>query len=233
MNDSRTTPGIPDPPLPFTGGRIPRDEAERRQVEWRVMAQYFVAPALSFAAVAAGISLGWPRLAATGVLGLGLSILANGLLAVRERRLLFIRGGTLTRREYRYFIYEGLAAVPYGLAITIAGTLLAVPAVLFLAGVEPEAMRAAVLARPHLLLIPGGSGLLLHGLGFCIGFGREAQSPRDRVAIALLHLPALLGGLILVALGGALLAIGLTEWLAPAVFRARFESLFGNPWPFS
>lgn len=232
MNDTRTTPGIPDPPLPFTGGRIPRDEAERRQVEWRVMAQYFVAPALSFATVAAGISLGWPLLAATGVLGLGLSILANGLLAVRERRLLFIRGGTLALREYRYLIYEGLAAMPYGLAIAIAGALLAVPAVLFLAGVEAEAMRAAVLARPHLLLIPGGSGLLLQGLGFCIGFGREAQSPRDRIAIALLHLPAQLGGLILVALGGALLAIGLTEWLAPAVFHARFESFFGNPWPF-
>ncbi len=189
-------------------------------------------PALSFAVLAAGLSLGRPLLAAAGLLGLGLSILANGLLAVRERRLMFIRGGTLTRREYRYFIYEGLAAVPYGLALAIAGTLLATPAVLFLAGVEPNAVRSAVLAGPHLLLLPGGAGLLLHGLGFCIGFGREAQSPRDRIAIALLHLPALLGGLILVALGTTLLAIGLTEWLAPAVFRARFESFFGNPWPF-
>lgn len=232
MNEPRTTPGIPDPPLPFTGGRVPRDEAERRQVEWRVMAQYFVVPALAFAALAAGYALGWPWLLASGVLGLGLAAIGNGLLAVRERRLLFIRGGTLIRREYRYFIYAGPAALPFGLAITIGGLFLAVPATLFLAGTALSAMRAAALARPCLLLVPAGAGLLLQGLGFCIGFSREAASLRERIAIALLHLPAQLGGLILVALGAGLLALGLTEWLAPALFRAGFESVFGNPWPF-
>lgn len=227
-----TTPGIPDPPLPFTGGRVPATEAERRLVERRVMAQFLVAPALSFAALGGGFNLGWPRLAAGGVVGLGLSALATGMLAVGERRLLFIRGGSLTPRAYRYFIYEGSAAVPYGLAFAVAGLTLGACGLLYLAGTGPGAMRDAVLARPHLALVPVGGALLLYGLGFAIGFRRAARSAGDRVAIALAHLPAQLGGLILMALGAAAFALGLLEWLEPQVFRAEFREFFGNPWPF-
>jgi hypothetical protein len=226
------TPGIPDPPLPFTGGRIPASEAERRSVERRVMAQFFVAPALSFAALGGGFNLGWPRLAASGVIGLGLSALAIGILAVRERRLMFIRGGSMTPRAYRYFIYEGSAAIPYGLAFAVAGFTLGACGLLYLTGTAPGAMRDAVLARPHLALVPVGTALFLYGLGFVIGFRRAAGSAGDRIAIALTHLPAQLGGLILVVLGAAALALGLLEWLAPEVFRAGFSDYFGNPWPY-
>jgi hypothetical protein len=227
-----TTPGIPDPPLPFTGGRIPASEAERAGVERRVMAQFFVAPALSFAALGGGFNLGWPRLAAAGVIGLGLTALVIGYLAVSERRLMFIRGNLRTLRQYRYFIYEGVAAVPYGLAFAVAGAVLVVPAVLFLSGTGLEFMRDAALARPHLALIPGGAGLLCNGLGFVIGFRRAAVSIGERIEIALLHLPAQLGGLILVALGAAALALGFVEWLRPEVFQQGFRVIFGNPWPF-
>jgi hypothetical protein len=110
------TPGIPDPPLPYTGGRIPASEDERRFAERRVLQQYIVAPALSFAAVLIGFNFGWPRLTVAGVIGFGLTALLIGSRMVRERQLIFIRGAPGTPREYRCFIYEGLAAVPYGLA---------------------------------------------------------------------------------------------------------------------
>jgi hypothetical protein len=230
------TPGIYDPPLPFSGGRIPASAREYRHAQWRVMSLCFVAPALSLAAVSLGASLGWPWLAALGALALGLTGVAYGGLAAVERRLMFIRGPTLLgRREhrYRYFIYEGVAAVPYGLAFAIAGAALAGAALLFLLGTSLGQMRAAVLAQPHLALVPAGGALLAHGLGFLIGFSRTPASPGDRFSIALQHLPARLGALILIGWALALLAVGLVEWLRPDVFDAGFRSVFGNPWPFA
>ncbi len=225
--------GIADPPLPFTGGRIPASEDERRFVERRVMLQFFVAPAVSLAALIAGFNSGWPRLAAIGVIGLGLSALLVGCLAVSEQRLMFMRSGTRIRREYRYFIYEGVAAVPYGLAFVILGAALIVAATQFLQGTSLEQMRSAVAARPHLALIPLGAALLFYGLGFLIGFARRATSTGDALWIGLLHLPARLGALILLAWAVAMLAVGAVEWLDPARFDAWFASVFGNPWPFA
>jgi hypothetical protein len=226
------TPGIPDPPLPFTGGRIPASETERAFVERRVLMQSIIAPAVSLGAVIGGYSLGWPRLAAVGVLALGLTGLGVGWLAVSERRLTFIRGGALTPKACRYFIYEGFAAVPYGLAFAVAGVALAVCGLLVFAGTNLDAMRVAVLTRPHLALLPVGTGLLFYGCGFLIGFRRAGSSWSERLAIAFAHLPAQLGGLILVTLGVGTLVIGLVEWVEPTVFRQEFESVFGNPWPF-
>lgn len=226
------TPGIPDPPLPFTGGRIPADEAEWCFVERRVMLQFFVAPALSLAALGGGFSLGWPRLAAAGLVGLGLSGLLVAWFAITERRLMFIRGGTMTRREYRYFIYEGFAAIPFGLVFAIAGLAALAAGLLYLDGRSAAAMRDAVLTRPHRLLLPLGAGLACQGLGFLIGFSRAGISWRERVGVALLHLPARLGGAILLALGGGALFTGVVEWLQPEVFHAGFGRIFGNPWPY-
>lgn len=224
--------GIPDPPLPFTGGRIPATEQERALVERRVVTQFIVAPAVSFAALLAGFNFGWPRVAAAGVIGFGLAAMWIGALAVNERRLMFIRGGTMTRREYRYFIYEGFAAIPYGLAYVVGGVCLIAPAVLFLSGTSLERMRGAALARPSLGLIPVGVLLLSHGLGFLIGFVHRSGSRWRRAFGMLLDAPARLGGLILVAWAAALLTIGVVEWLTPALFDQWFQSIFGNPWPF-
>lgn len=218
------TAGIPDPPLPFTGGRIPATDDEYARVERRVMAQCFVAPALSIAALTGGFALGLSRLAATGVAGLGLNAIAIGAFALRERRLLFIRGGTMTPRTHRYFIYEGLAAVPYGLAWAILGASVLVVALAYLAGMSTDALRDALLARPHRALLPLGAGLICYGLGFAIGFRRATRSWRDRLAVGLLHAPALLGGLLLVLFGAAAFGLGLLEWLDPAgvpVLRLR------------
>ncbi len=209
------TPGIPDPPLPFTGGRIPASDEERTSVERRVMAQFFVAPALSFAALGGGFSLGWPYLAGAGALGLGLTAIITGWLMIREQRLMFIRGDTVTPRAYLYFIYEGFAAIPYGLAYLVAGLSLTVASVLFLSGVGIDQLRDAVFTRPYRMLTPIGAGLLCYGLGFMIGFRRPAGSVSDRVTVSLLHLPALFGGAILIALGSAVLGLGVFDWLNP------------------
>lgn len=226
------TPGIPDPPLPFTGGRIPATDDERARVERRVMAQYFVAPALTFAALAGGLALGFPRLAAIGVAGLGLNALAIAAFALRERRLLFIRGGTMTPRTHRYFIYEGVAAVPYGLAWAILGASVLAAALAHLSGISADALRDALLARPHRALLPLGAGLACYGLGFAIGFRRATRTWRDRLAVGLLHAPALLGGVLLLALAAAAFGLGLLEWLDPAGFRRGFTALAGHSWPF-
>lgn len=228
----RDRPGLPDPPLPFTGGRFPVDDAERAWAERRVLRQMIVFPALSLAVLIGGFHLGLPAIAAAGVIGLGLTAFALGAQAVTEQRLVFIRGATLTPRAYRYFIYEGFAAVPYGLALAGFGLVLGTVGALALAGVGVTTMRSAVLARPHLALLPAGALLLLHGLGFVIGFRRTAQTWSERLDVAFAHFPALLGGVILVTLAVGTLLLGVLEWLRPEVFRHEFQSLFGNPWPF-
>jgi hypothetical protein len=224
--------GFPDPPLPFTGGRIPVSEDERKFVERRVVTLFIIAPVVSLAALLTGFNLGWPRLSALGVIGLGLSALWIGYLAISEQRLMFIRGGSMTRREYRYFIYEGFAAVPYGLAYVVGGAVLISLAALFFNGTSLEQMRTAVLARPSLALLPLGVLLLFHGLGFLIGFVDRGGSNLQRAFGMLLDAPARLGGLILIAWAAGLLAIGAVEWLRPALFHQWFQSIFGNPWPF-
>lgn len=221
--------GIPDPPLPFTGGRIPASTDERAFVERRVMALQFVAPALSFVALSLGFSLGWPRLGAMGVAGLGLTGVALGQFAIRERRLMFIRGGSMTLRAYRYFLYEGVAAVPFGLAFAIAGGCALAAAASFLLGAGVDAIRDALLARPSLALIPVGAFLLCNGMGFVIGFRRSAESAGDRLWLELLHLPARLGGAILVALGMAALLIGVFEFLQPDAFDRAWERVRDEP----
>ena len=232
---SPTTPDtvdIPDAPLPFTGGRLPISEKERRFVARRVILQSFVAPALSFATVLIGFELDWPRLIAIGVIGFGLSALLVGYFACSEQRLMFIRE-TAERPEYRYCIYEGFAALPYGLTFVVVGFSVITPAVLFLTGTSLEQMRKTVLARPSLALIPLGLALLFHGLGFVIGFGRRATSIGNRLWNEFQNLPARLGGLILITWAAALLSVGMIEWLSPKLFQLWFQSFFGNPWPFN
>ncbi|MBK6602880.1 MAG: hypothetical protein IPG28_15370 [Betaproteobacteria bacterium] len=224
-----STGGIPDPPLPFTGGRIPASEEERAWVERRVATLQIAAPAVSFVALVAGFSLGWPRLAAVGVAGLGLTAIALGRFAIRERRLMFIRGALRTPRPYRYFLYEGMAAIPFGLALAIAGLGAILLATLQLFGVGVDAMRDAALARPGVVLVPLGALLLCQGLGFAIGFRGAARSTGERLWLRFLHLPAFLGGAILVALGAATLTLGAFELLAPDRFDRAWASIRDQP----
>lgn len=225
--------GVPDPPLPFSGGRIPASEQERALVERQVLRQFIVAPALTAAVVLIGFNRGWPRVMAMGVLAAGLVAVWIGSQAVRERRLVFIRGGLMTLREYRYFIYEGVAAIPYGLAYLLGGVSLVALSVLSIGGMSLERMRTAALARPGYALIPLGAVALCYGLGFLIGFVAREGSRWRRAFSMFLDAPARLGGLILVAWALAALVVGLVEWLNPALFLHWFETSTGNPWPFT
>jgi hypothetical protein len=227
MND-----GIADPPLPFNGGRFPSSQAELALVKRRILVLYIICPALSFAALLGGFNLDWPGLMAAGAFGFGATGLVIGALAMRERRLMFIV------RSYRgdmrrYVIYEGLAAVPLGFAYFVAGLTVLVLVLIYSQGTSLEAMRALLLARPGYALVPVGTFLTAHALGFVIGFNTREETAGQRVFNALLGLPVRLAGLAMLALGCAALAIGFIEWTHPEVFQAGFKSLFGNPWPFS
>jgi len=225
--------GITDAPLPFTGGRLPASPEELALVARRVALYFAIAPALSFAALLGGFYLGWPRVAAAGVVGFGLTGLWVGGLAILERRMVFIRPGLGFRRDRMYVIYEGFAAVPWGLAYVVGGASLIAAAALFIGGVSLEQMRAHVLARPALALVPVGAAFLSQGLSFFIGFVDRRGSPTRRFFGMLFDAPARLGGLILMAWGAVMLWIGVVDWLAPAVFLQWFESMTGNPWPFA
>lgn len=235
-DDITTPPGPADPrvadaPLPFTGGRLPASPEELEFVARRVAMHFLVAPALSFAALLGGFYLGWPRVTALGVIGFGLSALWVGALAVLERRLIFIRPGQRFRRERDFVIYEGIAAVPYGLAYMVVGACLVVAAALFIAGAGLERIRDHVLARPAFGLLPVGGALLFYGVAFFIGFVDRRGSPARRRFAMLLDAPARLGALILVALAVAALSVGMVDWLSPSVFHRWFEAMTGNPWP--
>jgi hypothetical protein len=225
--------GVPDPPLPFTGGRIPATDEERACVERRILRQFILAPAAAAALLLVGFSIGRPRVAAAGLLGFGLLGVWIGAQAISEGRLMFIRGGSMTLREYRYFIYEGLAAIPYGLAYVLGGLCLGAVATLVLGGATLARIRAVVLARPGYALVPFGATLFCYGLGFFVGFVRREGSVWNRAFSFLLDAPARLGGLILVVWAAATLWIGLVEWTNPPLFHRWFEVLTGNPWPFT
>ena len=221
--------GLPDTPLPFTGGRIAASEEERALASRRVLRQFILAPAVSFALLLIGFKFDAPRLAVAGVIGFGLNALWIGFCAVREKRLIFIRGGTMTRREYRYFFYEGAAAIPYGLTYLVGGVCLIIPSLFFLGGRSLEQMRTAALTRPSIALIPVGLMFLCYGLGFLVGFVHRGGSWWQRGFGMLLDAPARLGGVILIAWAAAMLIIGVVEWLNPSLFRQWFEAVVGVP----
>lgn len=224
--------GVPDAPLPFSGGRLPASPEELRFVERRVMAQGLVGPGLSFAALLIGFNAGWPRLTAAGVAGFGLTALLIGWWAARERRLFLMRTATTVRRPCRYVIYEGPAAVPYGMAFIVLGATVVGAVAWFLTGTDLDAIRQAVLARPGRALVPVGASLALYGLGFAIGFGSREGTRARRWFNALLDLPARVAGLMLIGLGAASLAIGLVDAANPVLFDRWFQAVTGNPWPF-
>lgn len=218
-------------PLPFEAGRHPETEAEIKLIRRRIALLYIAAPGMAMAALLLGFYQQWPVVAATGVIGLGALAIVLGGIAVAERRLFFIVRGYQEERR-RYVLYEGIAAVPFGISLIAGGASLIALAGLYLMGNSVDALRNQVLARPGQALIPIGVILAAKGLGFLIGFSRRVDTLGQRAWVALLNLPGRLGGLIIFAWGVAALAIGVVEWLSPAAFDRGFQSIFGNPWPF-
>lgn len=223
--------GVADPPLPFEAGRFADPGAELASVRRLVLVFYLLAPVACAAAILAGFAVGRPAVIAAGAAGLGVLAVVVGVLAVVKRRLFFVVRSLRLDRT-RYVLYEGLAAVPFGLAWIVAGLTLAAGAAGFLVAGGALALRASLLERPGLALVPAGAFLLTQGLGFTIGFARRGGSRGERIGRWLLELPARLGGLVLVLLGTALLAAGLHEWAMPAAFDAAIAELARGRLPF-
>lgn len=163
-----------------------------------------------------------PALVTPGLLALSLAAIGSGVASCAYRRVVFL--DTRTRR-FDLFVYHGIAAVPFGCTYLIGGLLVLAAAVAHLAGMSADAMRSAVLARPGLLLAPLGIAALSSALGFAIGFD-DAKDPRRGSGWHLLmSIPALLGALILFAIGAALLGLGGWELLQPAAFDQWLTAL--------
>lgn len=224
--------GVADPPLPFDGGRFARDDGELALVRRRVLVFYILAPAVFTAAVLAGFSFGLSAVMAAGAVGLGATAVAVGGLAVLERRLFHIVRSLRGDRR-RFVVYEGLAAIPMGLAWIVAGATLAAGAVAYLFAGGAHELRAALLERPGFALLPAGAFLLAQGLGFVVGFPRRSATAGQRVADWLMALPARLGGLLLVVLGALLLAAGFYERLLPAAFGTAMREIASGRLPFA
>lgn len=223
--------GVADPPLPFEGGRQAVSDEEIARIRRRALVLYIAAPAVSAAALLAGFAQRRPAVAAAGAIGLGATAIVAGLLAMAERRLLFLARGLAMSRT-RHVVYEGLAAVPFGLSWVVAGATVVAAAVATLAGTGPFALRARIAERPALALVPAGAYLLATGLGLVIGFSRRTGTPGQRVAGWLVELPTRLGGALLAVLGALALAAGVVEWLRPAVFDAWLAEVAAGRLPF-
>ena len=220
-----------DAPLPFDGGRHPATPAELALARRRTLGLAFAAPLASLSAVLAGAALGRPAVVAVGLLGLGATGLAIGVLAVVERRLFFlVRSHRGERRAY--VIHEGTAAAAFGFVPGLLGASAVGVGIAVLRGADADALREVALAKPGLWLAPLGATLLSLGLGFAIGFRTAPGTRAARAGRLLASLPARLGGFVLIGWGAAAMAAGLFERASPAGFRATWRALLGARWPF-
>ena len=228
--DTLAASGPADPPLPFSGGRFPASAAEAAQIERRLVALYLVAPLVACGIALAGFHFGRPAWLAIGLAALGAVAVAVGLLAAVERRLLFF-ARSFMRRDARFVIYEGAAAVPFGAALAWVGLCVLALVLASTLGLTPGHLREAMLARPSLALLPLGVWFTLTGLGLLIGFADRRGPPARRMLNVLNDLTTRLAGVLLGAIGLALLAAGMADAVSPVAFDAAFRSLTGNPWP--
>jgi hypothetical protein len=121
--------------------------------------------------------------------------------------------------------FTGPAAVCSGVALAILGLTAGAVGILHATGTSAAGLKALVIARPGLVLAPAGATLLSHGLSYVVGFPEGRDPKGGRFWNALLSAPARLGGLILVVLGVAALALGAWELASPAAFDRLVDAL--------
>jgi len=185
-------------------------------------------PGLGLALLVAGVEWEVPLLPDLGVLALAAGAAASGVACAAYRRVVFVWP---SEQRYRLVAWHGNAALCFGASLLVLGVAVAAAGLAHLGGRSPEAIRAAVLARPSLALVPAGAALLLLGVGTVVGFPEGRDPARGPAWNLLLSLPGRLGGAILVLLGAGLLALGGYELLAPEQFDALVTTLSrGWPW---
>lgn len=207
-------------------GNPPRREATPLLTRFGLLD--IILPGVALAGVLAGFHLRQPPLLSLGVLVLGGRFVLAGWLALRERQII------VWNPNYRRFtdavrVYHGPAAAPMGLAGMLLGAVLAVLAVTSLAGVSVDALRAALVRRPALMLVPTGLIVCLYGLGFLLGFQDHGEDIKtSRTGLFLLHLPERLGGAILVLLGAGLLLVAAYGEARRAGFAGPAPEVYGG-----
>ena len=154
-----------------------------------------------------------------GLLLFAVGTAAAGLNAV-VRRHVYDRNNETTRTQ----TFVGPAAVFVGLVLVLLALVFAVAGAAFVLGQE-DALVDLLLERPSPAFLVGGA--VLGGAGAARVFG--AREWRGSLMSFLGSLPERFSGVLLLAVGLALVGVGVLELLAPALFDEIFEGLLGAP----
>jgi hypothetical protein len=156
-----------------------------------------------------------PILIGPGLLLFAAGVFAAGLHAIIGRYV-------VERRDQLpgSYVFHGAAAILIGVVVLVAAAAFAVAGIAFLIGRE-HAVFEFLLDRPGPALFAAGLAAGAAGAARILG----AQEWKGSLTTFLMHLPERIGGVMLLALGMALLAVGAFEIVAPEAFDALLDSL--------
>jgi len=201
-------------------------EAACRGVQRRFALLHLALPLASLLALVAGIGLGIAWVARIGALGFAAGLIAVGVLAIHERRVLY--WNEIVSNHVAIVVHRGVAAVLMGSAIILGGLLVLAIVAAHALGASVAEMRGLLLSRPGLALVPIGAMLMLFGLSFVLGYPGGRDAGKSALLNALLGLPSRLGGVILVVWGLAAFGAGAFELLRPDAFDRSVRGLFAT-----
>ena len=177
--------------------------------------------------VIAGFNLDLPMVMDAGALSLAAAAVTSGLASIMTRRIVFLWPGW----RYRLVAWHGIASVLIGLAFLVLGLAAVLVVLAHLGGMSVDQIRDALVDRPWRALVPAGFFMLANGLAMIIGFEDGRDPHRSALWNLLMSIPSRLGGLIGIALGAGVLAVGWYELLQPRAFDDFIERLSqGWPW---
>lgn len=177
-------------------------------------------PATGLALLILGHRLASPLMMDAGVLVLAVAAIGSGAACVLLRRITFARRGW----GFELWVWHGVAAQFIGASLIVVGAALAAAALVHLSGANSTSMLTAIRARPGLALVPVGAALLLGGIGAFVGFREAGEVGRGTLWNFVPSIPDRIAGVILMAFGGAALALGLYELWAPEAFDRSIEA---------
>lgn len=149
-----------------------------------------------------------------GVALIGLSIVTYGVHALLSRRISF-------QEERRLLAsYRGLAAASWGLLIVLVGLAVIGGAAAFLLGIE-QALLEILQTRPGLMVAPAGVIVALRSVAAIVGPDRPRRTLWSKVG----RLFGFLLGLIGLALGAAMIALGIWDAYNPGALQQLLESI--------
>lgn len=178
-------------------------------------------PALGLGLFSGGVA--WERawLIDVGICVLALAAASTGVTCIAKRRVVFMA----PIEVYRLIVWQGPAALFVGAGLLVLGLMIGAVGLSHAAGVSATTILEGVFARPGLVLAPGGVAMLAGGIAAIIGFPEGRDPEHGAMWNLFMSIPSRLGGLILSTAGGAAMAIGLYELVAPEAFGRLIASL--------